>query len=222
MGRRDLHHDIYKSLLLSGGSRRTINARIVSDRHQVSTIYVNKVSLSTFDDKRYYLDDGISTRAYGHYLNDTRYFEEAIANDLEWDGRNSDDDFFTLNVDECFDERNPDVQSSAEDVDGGQDNRNVSLDQPSRQATVTPTTGRNFSVNAWTPPDFGFYRTNETESEAGEQPIADLDNLSDQCESPTERNSFILDEAVESNDEEDEPRPPTKKRRAFILEDDDL
>ena len=37
-----------------------------SRNHDVRTIEMNKVCLSAFDDKRYILDDGVSTLAYGH------------------------------------------------------------------------------------------------------------------------------------------------------------
>ena len=41
---------------------------IRSEYHQISSYQINKVSLSPFDDKRYILDDGISSYAYGHDL----------------------------------------------------------------------------------------------------------------------------------------------------------
>ena len=41
---------------------------IRSDHHQISSYQINKVSLSCHDDKRYILDDGITSLAYGHYL----------------------------------------------------------------------------------------------------------------------------------------------------------
>ena len=40
--------------------------RILSEKHSVGTYDINKISLSCFDDKRYILDDGINTLAYGH------------------------------------------------------------------------------------------------------------------------------------------------------------
>ena len=41
---------------------------IRSDHHVVSSYEINKTSLSCFDDKRYILDDGITSYAYGHHL----------------------------------------------------------------------------------------------------------------------------------------------------------
>ena len=37
-----------------------------SDRHQLESYEINKVSLSCFDDKRYIHDDGRTSYAYGH------------------------------------------------------------------------------------------------------------------------------------------------------------
>ena len=41
---------------------------IRSQNHQIGSYEINKVSLSCFDDKRYILEDGISSYAYGHHL----------------------------------------------------------------------------------------------------------------------------------------------------------
>jgi hypothetical protein len=43
-------------------SLRTIR----SEKHQLSTIEINKIGLCAFDDKRYILDDGSTTLAYGN------------------------------------------------------------------------------------------------------------------------------------------------------------
>ena len=40
---------------------------IRSEYHQISSYQINKVSLSPFDDKRYILDDGISSYAYWNH-----------------------------------------------------------------------------------------------------------------------------------------------------------
>ena len=39
---------------------------IQSKSHKIGTYELNKTSLSGFDDKRYILDNGINTLAYGH------------------------------------------------------------------------------------------------------------------------------------------------------------
>ena len=38
-----------------------------SEKHKIYTANLNKVGLSPYDDKRYILEDGITTLAYGHY-----------------------------------------------------------------------------------------------------------------------------------------------------------
>ena len=38
-----------------------------TDLHQLYSFNYNKISLSCYDDKRYILDDGITSFAYGHY-----------------------------------------------------------------------------------------------------------------------------------------------------------
>ena len=40
---------------------------IRSDHHQINSYHLNKVSLSPYDDKRYILNDGITSYAYGHF-----------------------------------------------------------------------------------------------------------------------------------------------------------
>ena len=42
-----------------------------SIRHVIYSVTLNKVSLSAFDDKRYLLDDGVTSYAYGHYATNT-------------------------------------------------------------------------------------------------------------------------------------------------------
>ena len=40
---------------------------IRSDHHKLFTYNINKIGLSAFDDKRFILDDGITTLAHGHH-----------------------------------------------------------------------------------------------------------------------------------------------------------
>jgi hypothetical protein len=42
---------------------------IKSKLHKINSITINKISLCAMDNKRYVLNDGINTRAIGHYLN---------------------------------------------------------------------------------------------------------------------------------------------------------
>ena len=42
---------------------------IKSSGHHINTSKVKKTCISCYDDKRFVLENGIQTRAYGHYLN---------------------------------------------------------------------------------------------------------------------------------------------------------
>lgn len=37
-----------------------------SFKYQIYTVNINKLGLSPYDDKRFILDDGFTTKAYGH------------------------------------------------------------------------------------------------------------------------------------------------------------
>ena len=65
--KRDLQHEDYLQCLRNSSMMRHKMKSIRSDHHQISSYQINKISLSCFDDKRYILDDGISSNAYGHY-----------------------------------------------------------------------------------------------------------------------------------------------------------
>ena len=61
-----LRHNEYVDVLFGKKVVRHKMKRIQSRLHIVGTYDINKISLSCFDDKRYVLDDGINTLAYGH------------------------------------------------------------------------------------------------------------------------------------------------------------
>ena len=61
-----LKHGEYFDVLFNKEIVRHKMKRILSEKHNVGTYEINKISLSCFDDKRYILDDGINTLAYGH------------------------------------------------------------------------------------------------------------------------------------------------------------
>jgi len=66
--KRDIRHEHYKNCL--NDRKLTVNKmkQIRSENHQLYSIEINKISLSPYDDKRYILEDGITTLAHGHYL----------------------------------------------------------------------------------------------------------------------------------------------------------
>jgi len=60
-------HDHYKECLFDRTVHLSSMNQIRSYDHQLYNINVNKLGLSPFDDKRYILDDGINSLAYGHW-----------------------------------------------------------------------------------------------------------------------------------------------------------
>ena len=65
--KKRVSHQDYKDCLLKNATIYRDSTSIRSIGHQIYTLKQNKKSLSTFDDKRYILDDGISTLPHGHY-----------------------------------------------------------------------------------------------------------------------------------------------------------
>ena len=61
-------HQAFKNTLMQKTTKSVQTMRIDSQKHLVQTIQVTKIALSPFDDKRYILEDGVTTLAYGHYL----------------------------------------------------------------------------------------------------------------------------------------------------------
>ena len=63
-----LKHAQYKHILETGEKMNSNMKMIRSFDHTIYTVNVTKVSLSAYDDKRYILDDGVSSFAYFHYM----------------------------------------------------------------------------------------------------------------------------------------------------------
>lgn len=57
----------YKDCLFSNVLLKHNNFRLQSKQHCISSVRINKLSFSPLDDKRYILDDAVSTLAFGHY-----------------------------------------------------------------------------------------------------------------------------------------------------------
>ena len=64
---KSITHEDYKTCLLTGKEQLRKQNIIRSYEHEVYTEEVNKTALSAGDDKRYILEDGIHTLAWGHY-----------------------------------------------------------------------------------------------------------------------------------------------------------
>ena len=65
--KKHITHEDHKNCLLDEEEQMSSMNVIRSHLHDVYTEEVNKVALSAEDDKRVIMEDGIHTKAYGHY-----------------------------------------------------------------------------------------------------------------------------------------------------------
>jgi ubiquitin len=65
--KKELRLQDYKDVLFKESSLASQMHSLRSHNHNMYLEKINKVGLSCFDDKRYLLDDGITSLAYGHY-----------------------------------------------------------------------------------------------------------------------------------------------------------
>ena len=65
--KNNIKHEDYKNVLLNNEQLHYKMKTIRSQKHQLGSYEINKVSLSCFDDKHYIHDNRISSYAYGHY-----------------------------------------------------------------------------------------------------------------------------------------------------------
>ena len=65
--KKNITHENYKETLFNNKQMHHKMKTIRSQNHELGSYEINKVSLSCFDDKRYILEDGITSYAYGHY-----------------------------------------------------------------------------------------------------------------------------------------------------------
>ena len=77
--KNNIKHEDYKNTLINNEQMHHKMKTIRSQRHQLGSYEINKVSLSCFDDKRYIHDNGMSSYAYGHYkikyINELYFFK---------------------------------------------------------------------------------------------------------------------------------------------------
>ena len=64
--KQQLQHDNYKDVLFNKKQLRHEMRVIKSEKHQIGSYVVDKISLSCFDDKRYIHENGVTSHAYGH------------------------------------------------------------------------------------------------------------------------------------------------------------
>ena len=62
----NIKNEDYKKTLINNEQIKHKMKTIRSDNHRLRSYEINKISLSCFDDKRYILEGGISSYAYGH------------------------------------------------------------------------------------------------------------------------------------------------------------
>ena len=65
--KNNITHENYKNVLFNNEQMHHTMKTIRSNKHQLGSYELNKVSLSCFDDKRYIKEDGINSYAYGHH-----------------------------------------------------------------------------------------------------------------------------------------------------------
>ena len=65
--KKNITHENYKETLFNNKQMHHTMKTIRSNNHQLGSYELNKVPLSCFDDKRYILEDGRTSYAYGHY-----------------------------------------------------------------------------------------------------------------------------------------------------------
>ena len=63
----NIKHEDYKKVLFENEQMQHKMKTIRSERHELGSYEINKISLSCFDDKRYILENGIDSLSYGHY-----------------------------------------------------------------------------------------------------------------------------------------------------------
>jgi hypothetical protein len=63
---KHVRHDQYKAVLMNKDRTYAKFRNFRSTNHVMHTLEIHKTCLNAWDDKRYILDDGVTTLAYGH------------------------------------------------------------------------------------------------------------------------------------------------------------
>ena len=64
--KKNISHEDYRNTILNNNTKVVTTHSIRSYNHQLFTILQRKNALSAFDDKRFILEDGITTLPHGH------------------------------------------------------------------------------------------------------------------------------------------------------------
>ena len=65
--KKTLNHDLFRNCFFSKKEVNKTMTQLRSHCHQIVVNKIDKVPISSFDDKRFLLDNGVSSLAYGHY-----------------------------------------------------------------------------------------------------------------------------------------------------------
>ena len=80
-----LNHEMFKKTLETGDLVRVENIKFNTDKHQLQTVYVNKIALSAYDDKRYISSNRKTTLPFGHYSLRDEYITKKMCVETDWD-----------------------------------------------------------------------------------------------------------------------------------------
>ena len=64
---KNVKHAMYKKTLFNRACTYANFVNFRSRSHKIESVQIHRTCLSAYDDKRYVLQDGISTLAYGHF-----------------------------------------------------------------------------------------------------------------------------------------------------------
>ena len=83
--RAKLNHEMFKKTLETGDLVRVENIKFNTEKHQLQTVCVNKISLSAYDDKRYISSDRKTTLPFGYYSLRDEHSTKKICVETDWD-----------------------------------------------------------------------------------------------------------------------------------------
>jgi len=81
----DIKFKDYKNCVLNRKTLKVDQMGIKSFNHELFTVRETKLALTSFNDKRYILDDGINSLSYGHYNIPKEEVEEEEKEDYKFD-----------------------------------------------------------------------------------------------------------------------------------------
>ena len=83
--KKTLHHEKFKSVLFNGLTLKSSIVLLTSKKLKVNINEVNKVALSPFDYKQFYLENGIDSYASGHHRTGQKQFRPVFTKTVSCD-----------------------------------------------------------------------------------------------------------------------------------------